>query len=104
MVILSLRRGHRMQFQVHDSTLFSPVDPRQTLQMFRIADRVCHGQGCQYIATLNLHDVGSIRQQTTIEDEEFDRLFGDNNVVLRLTDESPARKLLGIDVDMNYRR
>ena len=104
MVILSLRRGHRMQFQVHDSTLFSPVDPRQTLQMFRIADRVCHEQGCQYIATLNLHDVGSIRQQTTIEDEEFDGLFGNNNVVLRLTDESPATKLLGIDVDMNYRR
>ena len=104
MVILSLRRGHRMQFQAHDSTLFSPVDPRQTLQMFRIAERVCREQGCQYIATLNSHDIGAIRQQTSIEDEEFDRLFGDSKVVLRLTDESPATKLLGIDVDMNYRR
>ena len=104
MVILSLKRGHRMQFQVHDSTLFSPVDPRQRLQMFRIADRVCHEQGFQYIATLNSHDVGSIQQQTAIEQEEFDSLFGDNNVVLRLTDESPATKLLGIEVDMNYRR
>ena len=104
MVVLYLRRGHRMQFQVHDSTLFSPVDPRQTLQMFRIADRVCRELECQYIATLNLHDVGAIRQQAAIEGEEFDSLFGNNNVVLRLTDESPATKLLGIDVDMNYRR
>ena len=104
MVILSLQRGHRMQFQVHDSTLFSPVDPRQRLQMFRIADRVCHEQGFQYIATLNLHDVGSIQQQTAIEHDEFDGLFGNNNVVLRLTDESPATKLLGVEVDMDYRR
>ena len=104
MVILSLKRGHRMQFQVHDSTLFSPVDPRQRLQMFRIADRVCHEQGFQYIATLNAHDVGSIQQQTAIDPAEFASLFDKQNVVLRLTDESPAKKLLGVEIDMDYRR
>jgi uncharacterized protein YydD (DUF2326 family) len=99
MTLLSLRRGHRFELLAHDSTLFGPIDPRQRLGMFRIADRVARDLGVQYIATLNSHDVTSIREQVDVDDAELERLFEDS-VVLRLTDESPASKLLGIDVDL----
>lgn len=100
LTLLSLGRGHRFEFLIHDSTLFGPIDPRQRLNMFRIADRVCRELGIQYIATLNLHDITSIQKQVEVEESELDRLFGDETVVLRLTDESPESKLLGIDVDL----
>ncbi len=70
--------------------------------MFRIADRVCRELGVQYIATLNLHDITSIHAKIPIEDDEAEALFGGESVVLRLTDDSPEEKLLGIDVDMDY--
>jgi len=102
MVLLSLRRGHRIQFLAHDSTLFGPVDPRQRLALLRIADRMCRELKVQYIATLNHHDVTSIRDQVPVEESEWERLFGDSAVVMRLTDQKPEEKLLGIDVDMDY--
>ncbi len=102
MMLLRLRRGHRVEFLVHDSTLFGPIDPRQRLTMFRLADQETRNLGCQYIATLNLHDITSLSQQTELEPGEFNRLFSEPSVVLRLADDSPESKLLGIDVDMNY--
>ncbi|MCH8823867.1 MAG: DUF2326 domain-containing protein [Planctomycetes bacterium] len=102
MTILVLHRGHRSQFLAHDSSLFGPIDPRQRLAMIQIADRVSREFGMQYIAMLNSHDITSIKEQTDLESEESDRLFGNNSVVLRLTDGSPRDKLLGIDVDMDY--
>jgi len=100
LTLLSLGRGHRFEFLAHDSTLFGPIDPRQRLAMFRIADRVCRELGVQYIATLNLHDITSIEKQVEVKETELARLFGNETVVLSLTDESPESKLLGIDVDL----
>lgn len=102
MVLLSLRRGHRIQFLAHDSSLFGPVDPRQRLALLRIADRVCRELKVQYIATLNYHDITSIQDQVPVEKSEWERLFGESSVVMRLTDEKPEEKLLGVDVDMDY--
>lgn len=102
MTLLQLQRGHRVKFLGHDSTLFGPIDPRQRLTMFRIVDRKARELGKQYIATLNLHDITSIEQQADIEPDEFRRLFSEPTIVLRLADDSPESKLLGIDVDMNY--
>lgn len=100
--LLKLRRGHHMDFLCHDSTLFGPIDPRQRLTMFRIADRLCRDLGCQYIATLNLHDITPFSQQIEADPAELQRLFDGGNVVLRLADDVPKNKLLGIDIDMDY--
>lgn len=100
--IATLRRGHSVDFLAHDTTLFGPVDPRQRLTMFRIADRVCRDQGLQYIAALNMHDITSMREQLEVDDAVFESLFGGERVVLALTDGSPKEKLLGIDVDMHF--
>lgn len=102
MTLLSLRRGHRVDFMAHDSTLFGPIDPRQRLAMFRVARRLCEEQGSQYVATLNMHDISSIREQLDVSEEEFEELFDGPAVVLRLADDKPENKLLGIDVDMTY--
>jgi len=103
MVLLTLQRGHRIQFAVHDSTLFQPVDPRQRLAMFRIADRICRQDSFQYVATLNYHDLVSIQEQSDSDESQFGSLFADS-VVLRLTDGSPEEKLLGVELDMDYTR
>jgi uncharacterized protein YydD (DUF2326 family) len=102
MTVLRLRRGHRIDFLAHDSTLFGPVDPRQRIAMFRIADRVCSELGVQYIATLNSHDITSMREDPLVDAEEVDNLINDQSIVLRLTDASPKERLLGIDLDMDY--
>jgi hypothetical protein len=50
---------------------------------------------------LNHHDITSIREQVPVEEDEFERLFGEEATVLRLTDESREQKLLGIEVDLD---
>jgi len=102
LTLLTLRRGHSVDFLVHDSSLFSPVDSRQRLAMFEIADRVARLNDMQYIATLNEHDIISMAPTEPTARDSFDKLFAEPNVVLRLTDQSPKDRLLGIDVDMNY--
>ncbi|MBK9262924.1 MAG: DUF2326 domain-containing protein [Polyangiaceae bacterium] len=102
LMMLVLRRGHAMQFLAHDSSLFSPVDHRQRLTMFQIADQLAREKGFQYIATLNEHDVTSMTPNDPELRAEFERLFAEPHVILRLTDQSPRDRLLGIDVDMNY--
>jgi uncharacterized protein YydD (DUF2326 family) len=103
LMLLALKRRHAIEFLAHDSTLFSPVDSRQRWAMIQLADRLAREQGLQYIATMNEHDISSMRPETPTEREEFDRLFGEPNVVLRLTDSSPAERLLGIEVDLARR-
>jgi uncharacterized protein YydD (DUF2326 family) len=100
--VLTLRRGHTVDFLVHDSGLFSPIDHRQRLTIFQIADQVSREKGLQYIAALNEHDITSMEPTAPDEVEAFTQLFSEPNVVLRLTDNSPRDRLLGIDVDMNY--
>ena len=71
--------------------------------MLRIADRICKEFGFQYIAALNMHDITSIREQVPTSGQ-VERVLEEGNVVLRLTDEAPSQKLLGIEIDMDYAR
>lgn len=103
MTLLALGRGHSMRFVAHDSTLFGAIDPRQRWALFKIADRVCEENDLQYIATLNLHDITSIRKQVNVSEDEVDSLIGGSAVVARLTDQSPKTKLLGVQIhELDY--
>ena len=99
LTLLKLRQGHKVSFIFHDSRLYANMDVRQRAMLFRLADEVTTELGCQYIATLN-PDL-----MTGMEDEfsegEFKRIITDN-IVLDLKDDSPAGKLLGIQIDMHY--
>jgi uncharacterized protein YydD (DUF2326 family) len=97
--ILSLKQGHKVGYVFHDSRLFANMDVRQRAELFKLADEVTSRLGCQYIATLNPDFISGMESEFT--DDEFRRIFTDN-IVLTLKDDSPAGKLLGIQVDMHY--
>ena len=97
--ILTQKHNHFVEYLIHDSRLFSDVDFRQRSTIFKIVNEESTNQGVQYIATLNQDQIDSMREQ--FSPDEFSDCF-EETVVLRLTDESPEAKLLGIEVDMQY--
>jgi uncharacterized protein YydD (DUF2326 family) len=97
--LLSQKHNHLVDFLVHDSRLFSDIDPRQRSTIFKIVSEYAENAGLQYIATLNQDQIDSMSDQ--FEAEEFVKSVTDK-VVLKLTDDSPEAKLLGIQVDMQY--
>jgi uncharacterized protein YydD (DUF2326 family) len=72
---------------IHDSTLFADVDPRQHAAALRLAADVSQRLGFQYICCQN---TGSLPREHLVG---FDV---DAAVKLRLTDEGPQGRLLGI--------
>jgi uncharacterized protein YydD (DUF2326 family) len=104
MMIVALGRRHRIEFLAHDSTLFQPVDPRQRLAMLKRAHVAARDLGIQYIAALNEHDVNSMNPVDADEQAVFRDIFSPKNIVLQLTDRSPRERLLGVEIDMNYRQ
>jgi hypothetical protein len=70
--------------------------------MLQVAAQIAKEADLQYIATLNEHDVTSMRSQVELAKGEFEALFNDDTVVLRLSDDRADRKLLGVTIDMNY--
>jgi uncharacterized protein YydD (DUF2326 family) len=99
LTVLTQRHGHLIDFRVHDSRLFGGIDKRQRATLFKLANEITSRRGIQYIATINEDLIDAMRDQFT--DAEY-RDCIERNVVLQLTDESPAAKLLGIQVDMHY--
>ena len=104
LMVLALRRGHSVEFLVHDSSLFHPIDHRQRWAMLRLADAVCRQLDLQYVATLNEQDLTAIAPADPAEAGDAARILSAEAIVLRLTDQSPRERLLGIEVDMDYRR
>lgn len=102
LMILALRRRHNIHFLMHDSSLFQPVDPRQRIAMLELADKTSRIIGVQYIAALNEHDVSAMQSIEDGDHNRFDDIFREDNVVLKLTDQFPRERLLGIEIDMNY--
>lgn len=96
---LLLAKSHKVRFVVHDSRLFSDIDPRQRAVLFKTAHEITKGNGLQYIATLNQDQIEGMADQ--FSDEEFETIINDN-VRVRLKDDSPESKLLGIQVDLHY--
>lgn len=89
--------GHSIHFIFHDSRILHGIDPRQKVEMFKIADEMFTGKNCQYIATINQNQLEEIAKN--ISTLEFDRIFV-QNTVLTLMDSSESEKLLGIKVDI----
>jgi uncharacterized protein YydD (DUF2326 family) len=99
MTLLTQRHNHNVDFLFHDSRLVGDIDVRQRAMIFKIARDITAGGEFQYIATLNQDQIDAMRDQFTAD--EFKDCI-DDAIRLRLTDESPAAKLLGIEVDMHF--
>ncbi|HTD05557.1 DUF2326 domain-containing protein [Undibacterium sp.] len=96
---LLLAKSHKARFLVHDSRLFSDIDPRQRAVLFKTAHELTKSAGLQYIATMNEDQIESMSDQFTIE--ELDSVIN-KNITVRLKDDSAESKLLGIQVDLQY--
>jgi uncharacterized protein YydD (DUF2326 family) len=99
LTVLTGKHNHNMCTIVHDSRLFSDIDPRQRSKILKIAHETTLEQNMQYIATVNEDQIESMREWLT--PDEYTKLVT-NNIVLELTDESEEEKLLGIQVDLDY--
>lgn len=85
---LQKRLGRGMDFLIHDSLMFDPVDTRQRARAIERAHEVTSEIGAQYICALN---------SDMIPEKDFSQGFDYEQFVrLRLSDESPEGRLLGI--------
>jgi uncharacterized protein YydD (DUF2326 family) len=96
---LLLSKSHNIRYLVHDSRLFSDIDPRQRAILFKTAHELTKSAGLQYIATMNEDQIESMSDQFT--KEELESII-DKNITVRLKDDSAESKLLGIQVDLQY--
>lgn len=100
LAVLLMDSNHSMDFIMHDSRLFSDIDPRQRAVLFKVANNLVTKKGKQYIATVNQDQIEAMRSE--FSEEEFLSLFGRENIVLTLKDDGPESKLLGMQIDMQY--
>lgn len=98
LTLLTAGRNHHLDFVVHDSRLFSDMDPRQRAETFRIARDITSRRGRQYIVTLNEDQIEGMADYLT----EEERAMIAANTVLSLGDRAADEKLLGVQVDMHY--
>lgn len=85
---LQKRLGRAMDFLIHDSALYDPVDGRQRAKALEQADRITREIGGQYICAMN---------SDMVPEGEFSPGFDYGQFVrLRLSDEAPEGRLLGL--------
>ncbi len=98
--ILLAKHNHKMNFLFHDSRLLSEIDTRQQASLFNVALEKSKENSLQYIIAVNQNTIDSLKSE--IEEEQFNKIFNDETVILELTDESNESKLLGMEVDIDY--
>lgn len=96
--ILKNQLNHTVKFIFHDSRITDGMDTRQLATLFKIAHAE---QGFQYIISLNQDRLDNLRNELT--DEEYEEIIN-QNIILELSDNSDADKLLGIQIDLNYEK
>ena len=101
MTLLLTKHNHSMDLILHDSRLFSNVDPRQVATLFRLANQYSASKKIQYIATVNQNQIEPLSE--FYSKEEYKKYIKDN-VVLTLTDASDEAKLLGVQVNLDYEK
>jgi len=97
LTLLLAKNRHNVDFIFHDSRLFSNMDPRQFTTLLKIAQKKA-GITYQYIASVNENLLNDAKEYLK---SDFQQIV-EENVILRLTDESEKSKLLGIQIDMDY--
>lgn len=101
LTLLLTKNNHSMNFILHDSRLFSNIDPRQVATLFRLANQYSVNEKIQYIATVNQNQIEPLNEFYSKED--YKKIIKDN-VILTLTDDSDEAKLLGIQVNLDYEK
>ncbi len=93
--------GHKIDFLFHDSRILDGVDPRQKYEILMILNEFIMPNQKQYILTVNYNQLEEIKPLFN-KAEDYNR-FVKENTILELKDSDPKDKLLGIQVDMDYK-
>jgi len=103
LVLFYLKKNAHINFIFHDSRLFANVDPTQMIIAFEILSKLIEEKDIQYIVSLNENQYNEIKEQFNLVNklEEFDKIFNDETIKLRLT-KNDEGKLLGFQKDINY--
>lgn len=83
---------------MHDIRLFANMDSRQRETLFCLVQDVCTDNEYQYICSINEDALLSINDLMSISD--YSKIITDN-IILKLNDDTPESKLLGIQVDID---
>lgn len=86
-----------IKFLIHDSRLFSEIDPRQIILSMKEILKLTEEYNLQYIFTINENILESLKK----EDEEF-YMELKKKIVKNLYDTSDSTKLLGIKINLKY--
>lgn len=81
----------KQSFIYHDSLLLANVEKRQKEILFEIISELCNNDK-QYIININEDQIEGFNEST--------KKIVNDNIIMVLTDESVASKLLGIEVDL----
>jgi uncharacterized protein YydD (DUF2326 family) len=99
LTVLLKGSGHHLNFLFHDSRLLSDTDPRQTSEVFKTLSEYIQTSNKQYILTLNQNQLDEVKKY--LSEDEYKSIIEDN-ICLKLKDQSAGDKLLGIQVNMKY--
>lgn len=101
--LLLAQHCHKVKFIWHDSLIFEGVDPRQRATLLKFAYEESERLGYQYIIALNQDEFeAACKDLESLDVRLPEKIL--NRRVLELTDESDAKKLLGVYVEMNLGR
>jgi len=90
--------NNNIDFIYHDGSLFSETDPRQCYKMLKLAYQVCEKRKRQYIVNMNYDMFDNIIKAATENDDKIFAKYLEESIRLRLYDDSPNSKLLGIQM------
>lgn len=96
MLVDMFSQKEKIDFLVHDSTMFDGVDNRQVAHALEHAHKIAQHTGFQYICAFN---------SDSIPHEDFSDEFDiENYVRLRLSDQRPEDTLLGFHFELTKKR
>lgn len=90
--------NNSVEFLYHDGVLFSDIDPRQCYRMLKLAYQVCKDKKFQYIFNMNYNMYDSIKKVAIDNKDEAFANYLDSCIRLKLYDDKPENKLLGVQI------
>lgn len=98
LLIWERKINNSVEFLYHDGFLFTDIDPRQVYRMLKLAYSICRNKNLQYIFNINYNMFDNILSVARKENDiEFVKYLEDC-VRLKLYDDKPEQKLLGIEI------
>ncbi|WP_353077585.1 DUF2326 domain-containing protein [Flavobacterium sp.] len=98
LLLLTMKKNHKVKFLFHDSRLFSDMDTHQRFPALKLANKLGE-QGFQYIASLNQDTYEMLEKEQ--DESDFKSIIKDN-IIIELSSDNDESRLLGVHIDLEY--